>query len=37
MYVFIFCIYCQIYIKQLNDKNNYYNHINHFIVKKIYI
>ncbi len=35
MYVFIYSIYCQISIKHLNDKNNYYNHINHLIVEKI--
>ncbi len=23
------------FIKQLNDKNNYYNYINHLIVEKI--
>ncbi len=35
MYVFKYSIYWKILIKQLNDKNYYYNHINHLIVEKI--
>ncbi len=36
MYVFIYSIFCQIEIKQLNDKNNYYNQINYLIVELFY-